>query len=176
MNFLLSFLLFQGLAWSSLPLKKHCWQRQYFTQVSILEFMGLNTCQLGDSRSKTHWDWPRVSTQKCWMNEWMNTYHDIKVYSVQSLTRVWLCNPTACSTPGFPVHHQLPELAQTQVHPVGDAIQRSHSLLSPSPSAVYLFQHQGLFKWANSSHQVAKVLEFQHQDQSFQLIFRTDLL
>jgi len=74
MNFLLSFLLFQGLAWSSLPLKKHCWHRQYFTQISILEFMCLNTCYLADSRSKTHWDWPRVSTQKCWMNEWMNEW------------------------------------------------------------------------------------------------------
>ena len=71
-----------------------------------------------------------------------------------------LCNPMDCSTPGFPVHHQLPELAQTHVHQVGDDIQPSHPLSSPSP-ALNLSQHQGLFKWVSSSHQVAKVLEFQ---------------
>ena len=62
-----------------------------------------------------------------------------------------------CSTPGLPVHHQLPELTQTHVHWVGDAIQPSHPLSSPSPSAFNLSQHQGLFKWVSSSHQVAKV-------------------
>ena len=87
-----------------------------------------------------------------------------------------LCNPMDCSTPGFPVHHQLPELAQTHVYRVGDAIQRSHPLLSPSPPAFNLSQDQGLFQWASSSHQVAKVLEFQLQLQSFQWIFRTDFL
>ena len=56
-----------------------------------------------------------------------------------------LCNPMNCSTPGLPVHHQFPELAQTQVHQVRDAIQLSHPLLSPSPSAFNLSQHQGLF-------------------------------
>ena len=65
-----------------------------------------------------------------------------------------------CSMPGFPVHHQLPELAHIHVHRIGDAIQPSHPLLSPSPPAFYLFQHQGLFQWVSSSHQVAKVLEF----------------
>ena len=73
-----------------------------------------------------------------------------------------------CSTPGFPVHHQLPELAQTDVHQVGDAIQPSHALLSPSPPALNLSQHQGLFQGVTSSHQVAKVLGFQLQHQSFQ--------
>ena len=63
-----------------------------------------------------------------------------------------------CSTPGFPVLHHLPELAQTHVHWVSDAIQPSHPLLSPSPPTFYLSQHQGLFKWVNSLHQVAKVL------------------
>ena len=61
-----------------------------------------------------------------------------------------------CSMPGFPVHHQLPELTQTQVHWVGDAIQPSHPLLSPSPPAFNLSQHQGIFKWVSSSYQVAK--------------------
>ena len=64
-------------------------------------------------------------------------------------------------TPGFPVHHQLPELALTHVHWVGDAIQPSHPLLSPSPPAFCFSQHQGLFQWVSSSHQVAKRLEFQ---------------
>ena len=74
-----------------------------------------------------------------------------------------LCDPTNHSTPGFPVHHQLLEFTQTHVHWVGDAIQLSHPLLSPSPPAFNLSQHQGLFKWVSSSHQVAKVLEFQLQ-------------
>ena len=91
----------------------------------------------------------------------------------QSLT---LCDPMDCSTPGFPVHHQLLELTQTHVHQVGDAIQPSHPLSSPSPPTFYLSKHQGLFQWVSSSHQVAKVLEFQLQHQSFQRIFRTDFL
>ena len=79
-----------------------------------------------------------------------------------------------CSTPGFPVHHQLPELAQTHVYQVGDAIYPSHPLSSPSPPAFNLSQHQGLFQGVSSLHQVARVLEFQLQHQSFQRIFRTD--
>ena len=87
-----------------------------------------------------------------------------------------LCNTTNCCTPGLPVHHQLPEFTQTHVHWVGDAIQPSHPLLSPSPPALNLYQHQGLFKWVSSSHQVGKVLELQLQHQSFQWTPRTDLL
>ena len=75
-------------------------------------------------------------------------------------------DPMDCSKPGHPVHHQLLEPAQTHVHQVSDAIQPSHSLLSRSP-ALNLSQHQGLFK-VHSSHQVAKVMEFQLQHQSFQ--------
>ena len=77
---------------------------------------------------------------------------------------------------GLPVHHQLPEFTQTHVHRVGDAIQPSHPLSSPSPPAPNPSQHQGLFKWVNSSHEVAKVLEFQLQHQCFQWIFRTTFL
>ena len=80
-----------------------------------------------------------------------------------------------CSRPGLPVHHQLPEFTQTHDHWVGDAIQSSYPLLSTSPPTFNLSQHQGLFKWVHS-HQVAKVLEFQLQHQSFQWIFRTDFL
>ena len=87
-----------------------------------------------------------------------------------------LCDPMDCSMPGLPVHHQLLEFTQTHVHRVGDAIQPSHPLSSPSPPAFNLSQHQGLFKWISSSRQVAKVLEFQLQHQSFQWIFRTDFL
>ena len=87
-----------------------------------------------------------------------------------------LCDPMNPSTPGLPVHHQLPESTQTHVHRVGDAIQPSHPLLSPSPPALNLSQHQGFFQWVSSSHQVAKVLEFQLQHQSFQWTPRTDLL
>ena len=73
----------------------------------------------------------------------------------------------ALHTPGFPVLHHFLELAQTHVHWVGDAIQPSHPLLSPSPPAQNLSQHQGLFQWVSSSHQVAKVLELQFQHESF---------
>ena len=78
-----------------------------------------------------------------------------------------------CSMTGIPVHHQLLELAQTHVHRVCDAIPPSHPLSSPSPPALNLSQHQGLFQCVSSSHQVAKVLELQLQHQSFQWIFRT---
>ena len=81
-----------------------------------------------------------------------------------------------CSTPGFPVHHCLSEFAQTLVHWICDAIQPSYPLSSPSPPAFNLPQPQGLFKWISSLHQVARVLHFQLQHQSFQCIFRTDLL
>ena len=87
-----------------------------------------------------------------------------------------LCNPMNCSMPGLPVHYQLPESTQTHAHRVGDAIQPSHPLSSPPPPAPNLSQHQGLFQSVSSSHQVAKVLDFQLQHQSFQCIFSTDLL
>ena len=76
-----------------------------------------------------------------------------------------LCSPVECRTPGLPVHHQFPKFTQTHVHWVGDAIQQSHPLLSPYPPALNLSQHQGIFKWVSTSHQVAKVLEFQLQHQ-----------
>ena len=87
-----------------------------------------------------------------------------------------LCDPMNCSTPGLPVHHQLPEFTQTHIHHFGDAIQPSHPLLSPSPPAPNPSQHQSLFQWVSSSHELAKVLEFQLQHQSFQRTPRTDLL
>ena len=79
-----------------------------------------------------------------------------------------LCDPMNCSMTGLPVHHQLLEFTQTHVHRVGDAIQPSQPLSSPSSPAFNLSQHQGLSKSVSSSHQVARVLEFQLQHQSFQ--------
>ena len=76
---------------------------------------------------------------------------NVELSSVQSLSRVWLCDPMNRSTPGLPVHHQLPEFTQTHVHPVSDAIQPSHPLSSPSPPAPSPSQHPGLFQWVNSA-------------------------
>ena len=97
-------------------------------------------------------------------------------FSLVAQSSPTLCNPMDCNMPGLPVHRQLLEFTQTHVHWVGDAIQPSHPLLSPSPPAFNLSQHQGLFKWVSSSHQVAKALEFQLQHQSFQWTFRVDFL
>ena len=111
----------------------------------------------------------------------LKIYHSCTLFrgcisSVQSLAQscLTLCDPMDCSTPGLPVHHQLPEPAQTHVHRVGDAIRPSHPLSSPSPPALNLSQQQCLFKWVSSSHQVATGLEFQLQHLSFQWKFKTD--
>ena len=107
-------------------------------------------------------------------------FHNTLISSVQfsSVTQscLTLCYPMNHSTPGLPVHHQLPEFTQTHVHQVGNAIQPSHPLSSPSPPAPNPSQHQGLFQWVSSSHEVAKVLAFQLQHQSFQWTPKTDLL
>ena len=87
-----------------------------------------------------------------------------------------LCDPMNRSTPGLPVHHQLPEFTQTHVHQVSDAIHPSHPLSSPSPPAPNPSQHQSLFQWVNTSHEVAKVLEFQLWHHSFQWNPGADLL
>ena len=102
-----------------------------------------------------------------WNLSYMYFFNLPTIRSIQSLNCVQLCNPMDCSTPGLPVHHRLPEFTQTH-HWIGDATQPSHPLSSPSPSAFNLPQQQGLSKWVSSSHQVAKVLESQLQNQSFQ--------
>ena len=104
--------------------------------------------------------------------------YTMKAATVSSVAQLCptLCDPMNHRTSGFLVHHQLPEFTQTHIHWVGDAIQPSNLMLSPSPPAFNLSQHQGLFKWVSSLHQVAKVLEFQLQHQSFQWTPRTDLL
>ena len=124
------------------------------------------------------WLWV-VRRNSLFQSQKFNNYTVFLKYfiNISSVTQLCLtvCDPVDCSTPGFPVHHQLLELTQTHVHWAGDAIQLSHPLLSPSPT-FSLAQYQGLFQWVSSSHQVAKGLMFQLQHQSFQWIFRTDLL
>ena len=118
-----------------------------------------------------------------WQNSWSLLFSSqfpvwvcFSIAVVQLLSLVWLCDIMDWSTLDFPVPHHLPELAQTHVLSVDDAIQPSHPLLSPLPPAFNLSQHQGLFWWVSSSHQIAKVLELQLQHQSFQWIFKVGFL
>ena len=109
------------------------------------------------------WKQPKYPLTTEWMKMW--SIYTMEYYSVQfsSVTQSCptLCDPMNHSMPGLPVHHQLPEFTETHVHRVGDAIQPFHPLSSPSPPAPNPCQHQSLFQWVNSSHEVAKVLEFQ---------------
>ena len=114
----------------------------------------------GELQNHCRW-WPAMKLKD---TPWKKSYDQPRFSSVTQ-SCLTLCDPIDVSTPGFPVHHQLLELAQTHVHRVGDAIQPSHPLLSPSPPAFNLSQHQGLFQWVSSSHQVANVLELQLQHQ-----------
>ena len=110
-----------------------------------------------------HASWPKNKTPKQnRRNIITNSVTTLRVQfsSVAQSCRT-LCDPMNHSTPGLPVHHQLPEFTQTHVHRISDAIQPSHPLSSPSPNAPNPSQHQSLFQWVNSSHEVAKVLEFQ---------------
>ena len=99
-------------------------------------------------------------------------------FQLSSVTQSYptCCDPMNHSTPGLPVHHQLAEFTQTYVHWVGDAIQPSHPLSSPSPPAPSPSEHQSLFQWVNSLHEVATVLKLQLQHHSFQRTPRADLL
>ena len=132
-----------------------------------------SVCPLPDKSKrliKVSW-WERLAGEN-WVLLWWVGPCSVQ-FSSFAQSCLTLCDPTNCSMPGLPAHHQLPEFTQTHV---SDAIQPSHPLLSSSPPAFNLSQHQGLCKWVSSSHQVAKVLEFHLQHQSFQWIFRTDLL
>ena len=106
-----------------------------------------------------------VTQNRTWLKWLRGSSSPLSLSSVQfsSVTQscVTRCNPMNRSMPGLPVHHQLPEFTQTHIHRVSDAIQPSHSLSFPSPPAPNLSQHQSLFHWVNSFHEVAKVLEFQ---------------
>ena len=105
--------------------------------------------------------------------EYYNEFSSVQFSCSVVSNSLW---PMNCSTPGLPVHHQLLEFTKTHVHRVSNAIQSSHPLSSPSPPAPSRSQHQSLLQWVDSSHEVAKVLEFQLQHQSFQWTPRTDLL
>ena len=103
-------------------------------------------------------------------------YEIVCKFSSVAQSCLTLCNPIKYSTPGLPVHHQVPESTQIYVHWIGDAFQTFHPLSSPSPPALNLSQHQSLFKLISSLHQVAKMSEFQLQHQSFQWTPKTYLL
>ena len=138
-------------------------KREYFLALFIKkspEFLGL---------------WPLPSPSKYIPWTFASFISSVQFSSVTQ-SCLTLHDPMNHRTPGLPVHHQLPEFTQTHVHRVNDVIQPSHPLSSPSPPAPNPSQHQGLFQWVNSSHEVAKVLEFQLQHQSFQWIPRTNLL
>ena len=119
---------------------------------------------------------PRDQTQTCIADKFFTVWATREaIFSSVAQSCPTLCDPMNHSTAGLPVHHQLLESTETHVHRVSDAIQPSHPLSSPSPPALGLSQHQGLFQWVSSSHQVASIgVSLQHQ--SFQWIFRTDFL
>ena len=115
---------------------------------------------------------------RSWISQASKILNKIKFSQFSSVTQscMTLRHLMDHSTPDLPVHHQLPEFTQTHLHWVSDDIQPSHPLSSPSPPSFNLSQHQYVFKWVSYLHQVAKVLEFQLQRQSFQWTFRTDFL
>ena len=122
-----------------------------------------------------------MSSENILQDQGVNNFSSVQFsrtvqFSHSVIPKQRLCDPMNRSTPGLPVHHQLPEFTQTHIHRVGDAIQPSHPLSSPSPPALNLSQHQGLFQGVNSSREVAKVLEFQLQHHSFQRNPRAGLL
>ena len=146
-------------------------EKKFSCQIFILSVL---------SPSKAIWKLSVSSVEKWLLLQCTRKYKEqwLKRSVISSVTQSCptLCDSIDCSMPGLPDCHQFLELTQIHVHWVGDAIQPSHPLLSPSSPALNLFQHQGLFKWVSSLHQVAKVLEFQLQQQSFQWTPRTDLL
>ena len=173
------------MCWLEPPVK--CWIKIVIIDVSV------NNCLVPDVRRKTFnllplsrmlplsfslssfIRWEKSSSISYILKNFLIIRCSVQFSSVtQSCPTLW--DPTNHSSPGLPVHQQLPEFTQTHVHRVGDAIQPSHLLPTSCPFAFNLSQHQGLFKWVSSSHQVAKVLEFQLQHQSFQWIFKTDFL
>ena len=132
----------------------------------------------GEKGTLLHCWWECKLVQPLWRTVWRflkKLEVELPSFQFSSVTQSCptLCDPMNCSTPGLPVHHQFPEFTQTHMHWVGDAIQPSHPLSSPSPPAPNPCQHQGLFQLVNSSHEVAKVLEFQPQHGSFQWTPRT---
>ena len=129
--------------------------------------------RMGENNNRWN-NWQRIYLQN------IQAAHAAQFSSVAQLC-LTLCDPMDCSMPGLPVYHQLLEFTQTPVHWLGDAIQLSHLLSSLSPPAFNLSQQQGLLKWVSSSHEVAKILEFQFSVSSFNerpglISFRMDWL
>ena len=121
------------------------------------------SCSLQDlSSSSGDWNWA-LGSSKC------KVLTRSFCFSITKLCPT-LWDPMNCNMPGFPVLHYFPEFVQTSVHSVGDDIQTSHPVLPSSPLTLSLSQHQGLFQWISSSHQVAKVLQLQLQHQSFKWV------
>ena len=163
-NYLSRFALEEGMATHSSILP---WRRPWTEHLGRLQSMG---SQISDTT-----EWLTCLDLNLVFYHQIFVYHDEVQFSLVPHLCPTLC-PMDCSIPGLPVHHQLQEFTQTHVHWVGDAIQPSHPLSSPSLPSFNLSQHQGIFKWVSSLHQVPKVLKFQLQHQSFQWIFRIDFL
>ena len=123
---------------------------------------------------------PRLSGTFTFILRWNSSFSALQylahltIVVVKSFTHIWLWDPINCNPPGFPILHYFLEFAQTHVHWFSDAIQPSYLLLLPSPPALSLSHHRGLFQWVHSSQQVVKVLDLHHQ--SFQWIFKVDFL
>ena len=169
---------------SSLPTKNwrdffliitmRAWKSSYrWTQTSVraplcLGFTGVVNCRVwpfwASSNCQLQFRFPTLILIPLVVSMWgflLSVQFSSVQFSSVAQSCLTLCDPMNHSTPGLPVHHQLPEFTQIHVHRFTDAIQPSHPLLSPSPPAPNPSQHQCLFQWVNSSHEVAKVLEFQ---------------
>ena len=154
-----------------------CWTWNPVPKQGKCEALGTVTYRPKTS-SQGKMTWKGFWTWNLWF-EWLYSYiRHLAHNQFSSVTHSCptLCDPMNHSMPGLLVHHQLPELIQTHVHQVGGATQPSHPLSSPSSPVPNPSQHQGLFQWVSSPHQVAKELELQLQHQSFQWTPRTDLL
>ena len=161
--------------YNSLMENPHFWHGSFFFLIMLGSIWDLGS----QTRNGTHAhcsismeSYPLDHQESPWHGSLVPHWSEVKI-AQSCLT---LFDPMNHSTSGLLVHHQLLQFTQTHLHWVSDAIQPSHPLSSPSPPALNLSQHQGLFKWVSLSHQVVKVLEFQLQHQSFQWTPRTDLL
>ena len=152
-NWIMSTVAWVNLKASSFPMEKTGATSQH------LEWSILRDSEHEDSGSHTHITDQQKMVRKYFCSKFLNV--GVIRFSSVSQSCLTLCDTMYRSTPGLPVHHQLLEFTQTHVHLVSDAIQPSHPLSSPSPLAPNPSQHQGLFQWVNSSHEVAKVLELQ---------------
>ena len=153
---------------------------QFLSRVRLFATPWIAACQASlsitnsgvhsDSRPSSQWCHPAISSSDVRFSFCPQSFPAFSSVQFSSFAQSCptLCDPMNRSTPGLPVHHQLLEFTQTHVHRVSDAIQPSHPLSSPSPPAPNPSEHQSLFRWVNSSHEVAKVLEFQLWHHSFQ--------